>query len=510
MHDGVGVSGAMKVVRGAGVVPAPRGAIEVPSIQPLLEPVQHAPARSTRGLVASIAALDVLVVLTSLVLAWPARELVPFVAPATSTGLMTALLFAPLLVAVWLVALVANGSYAPRHLGAGVEEFRRISRATLGAAFATSTACLFLGSTLSLGYLVAVFVVGSPLLLAERSVARTLIRRRHLDGTLSRRVLAVGAHGAVSQLGALLERAPHLGYSLVGCTLSDPGRSTADDLPAPAVGSIHDIGATCARLGVDTVMVTGGADLSLRELAWTLEGREVELVVVPDLGDVAETRMELRSVAGLPLLHVEEPRARQARGHAKRVFDVVVATAVLVLISPVMLVVAALIKFGDRGPVFYRQMRVGLHGEQFGVWKFRSMSIDAESIDAALRAHHGHEQGLFKLTADPRVTPVGRVIRRYSLDELPQLFNVLGGSMSLVGPRPHMLVEAATYDEKAARRLDVRPGMTGLWQVSGRSDLSWDEAVRLDLTYRDNWSPVLDLVIMARTVKAVLGRDGAY
>ena len=167
------------------------------------------------------------------------------------------------------------------------------------------------------------------------------------------------------------------------------------------------------------------------------------------------------------------------------------------------------VKLDDGGPVLFRQPRVGLNGKRFGCWKFRSMVTDAEQIDAALRSEYDHEV-LFKLEDDPRVTAIGRFLRRYSLDELPQLFNVLGGSMSLVGPRPHLPLEVDAYAEMARRRLHVRPGMTGLWQVSGRSNLSWQESVRLDLYYRDNWSMFTDVVIIGKTIKAVLAKDGAY
>jgi exopolysaccharide biosynthesis polyprenyl glycosylphosphotransferase len=257
-------------------------------------------------------------------------------------------------------------------------------------------------------------------------------------------------------------------------------------------------------------MVAGGDEMELRDIAWALEGQAIDLIVVPHLADVSGSRMKMRPVGGLPLLHVEEPQAIRAGEWPKRVFDVVGALVALVFLGPLMVLVALLIKLADGGPVFYRQPRVGLHGQLFQVWKFRSMTVDAERVDAQLRSQHGYTEGLFKLESDPRVTRIGRFIRRCSIDELPQLFNVIGGTMSLVGPRPHMLIEVETYTDVARRRLAVRPGMTGLWQVSGRSNLSWSDAVRLDLYYRDNWSLVWDIGIILKTVKAVLSRDGAY
>jgi exopolysaccharide biosynthesis polyprenyl glycosylphosphotransferase len=218
----------------------------------------------------------------------------------------------------------------------------------------------------------------------------------------------------------------------------------------------------------------------------------------------------MRPVAGLPLLHVEQPQAGEAGGLAKRLFDLVGAVAALTLLSPVMLVVAIAIWSEDHGPVFFKQPRIGRDGHTFDCFKFRSMFVNADRMEQRLREQMGHTGALWKMEQDPRITRVGRFIRRYSIDELPQLFNVVLGEMSLVGPRPQQAWEVETYTEWEGRRLRVRPGMTGLWQVSGRSQLSFDEAIRLDLYYVDNWSLMSDLIIMAKTVRAVLGSAGAY
>jgi exopolysaccharide biosynthesis polyprenyl glycosylphosphotransferase len=231
-------------------------------------------------------------------------------------------------------------------------------------------------------------------------------------------------------------------------------------------------------------------------------------VVVPGLTDVSAARMNLRPVGGLPLVYVESPRALLAMRWSKRLFDVVGAAVVLLLAAPVMGLIALVIKIEDRGPVVFKQVRVGLKGQTFNFYKFRSMAVDAEQRLAEMQ-HQGNDV-LFKMKTDPRVTRVGRFIRRLSLDELPQLLNVLEGKMSLVGPRPALPREVALYHEDVHRRLDVRPGLTGLWQVSGRSDLSWDDTVRLDLYYVDNWSLLQDLMILTRTVGAVLNPRGAY
>ncbi|EYT48752.1 UDP-phosphate galactose phosphotransferase [Brachybacterium muris UCD-AY4] len=238
----------------------------------------------------------------------------------------------------------------------------------------------------------------------------------------------------------------------------------------------------------------------------------MDLIVVPALSEISRDRVSMRPVAGLPLVHLEKPRSRDALRLSKRVFDVVASTVVLVLIAPVLAAVALAVKLGDGGPVLFRQVRAGRDGEPFHILKFRSMVTGADSRRPSPEAA-ARDRGnavMFKLAVDPRVTRVGRFLRRYSLDELPQLWNVLRGDMSLVGPRPALPREVTEYDQDARRRLAVRPGITGLWQVSGRSDLSWSETVRLDLYYVDNWSFTQDLQILVRTVRAVMDARGAY
>jgi exopolysaccharide biosynthesis polyprenyl glycosylphosphotransferase len=483
----------------------PASALSVEGRDVVVERRRGGLPRSVKGLVLG---LDGLVILTAIALAWPLRSLVPGVQDATRAWITYSFAVSPLLVALWVGMLAAGGTYARRDLGSGTREFQAVAKATVFTAFMAFTACYFTNSDLSRGFLLSAFAIGGPLLLLERYLVRSWIHRNRLRGAMTHRVLAVGSPSRVRDLAEALRREPKLGYELVACTL--PEGTVDESLPAPQVGSVLDISTTCRKLGIDTVMVSGSTDLTLREIAWELEGRDIDLVLVPNLAEVSAPRLRMRPLVGLPLLHVEEPRAVRAGSRAKRVFDVVGALTALVLLAPVMVLVAALIKLDDGGPVFYRQARVGLNGAIFGVWKFRSMGVDADRRAAELRAQVGHEGALFKMQNDPRVTRVGRFIRRYSLDELPQLFNVLAGSMSLVGPRPSLPWEADTYTDIAKRRLHVRPGMTGLWQVSGRSRLAFDEALRLDLYYRDNWSMTFDLAIMCKTVKAVVSKDGAY
>jgi len=265
-------------------------------------------------------------------------------------------------------------------------------------------------------------------------------------------------------------------------------------------------------MGCDAVAVTSDDATRynyLRELAWSLEGAGVELLVDPGLVEVAGPRMHIRPLMGFPLLHVEEPHFTGWRRVVKRLSDIVFTSVGLLIIAPVMICIAALIKFQDGGPVIFRQSRIGREGKPFTMLKFRSMVMDAEERKLELMSFNEGKGGLFKLSRDPRVTPIGRFLRSFSLDELPQLFNVLGGSMSLVGPRPHLAAELAQMPSEASRRSLVTPGLTGLWQVSGRSDLEGDDAVRLDLRYVENWSLTLDLQILWKTLSAVLAKRGA-
>jgi exopolysaccharide biosynthesis polyprenyl glycosylphosphotransferase len=280
------------------------------------------------------------------------------------------------------------------------------------------------------------------------------------------------------------------------------------------LGSVRTALDAVDLVDAEVVVVASHSEMTgpeLRRLSWGLESRNVDLVVSPGIIEVAGPRLSIRPAAGLSLLHVERPTVDGGRLLGKIIFDRVMSVLISLLILPVALVVALAIKVDSRGPVFFRQDRIGARGEPFEMFKFRSMVVDAEARLADVSAQGNDGNGvLFKQRNDPRVTRVGQFIRRYSLDELPQLINVLKGDMSLVGPRPPLRSEVEGYEPDAVRRLRVRPGLTGLWQVSGRSDLSWDESLRLDLRYVDNWSMILDLQILWRTARAVLRGSGAY
>jgi exopolysaccharide biosynthesis polyprenyl glycosylphosphotransferase len=247
----------------------------------------------------------------------------------------------------------------------------------------------------------------------------------------------------------------------------------------------------------------------LRPIAWSLEGSPVNLLVAPAVTDVAGPRMTIRPVAGLPLLYVDEPQLRGPQMLAKSVIDRVTALIILIIFLPVLVAIAVLVKLSSPGPVLFRQTRVGKESAPFTLLKFRTMYQDADR-DPEIIALNEADGPLFKIQKDPRVTPIGRLLRRFSLDELPQLWHVLRGDMSLVGPRPPLPNEVEEYDDHVHRRFKVKPGMTGLWQVSGRADLPWEEAVRLDLHYVDHWSITMDFIILAKTLTAVIRGRGAY
>jgi len=281
----------------------------------------------------------------------------------------------------------------------------------------------------------------------------------------------------------------------------------------PLYGGLDDVPAAVRAFGADTVAVLACPEMDgirLRSLAWELEKTGTDLCVSPALLDVAGPRTTIRQTAGLTLLHVDHPQLSGFRVFVKDLFDRSVAAAALILLSPLLILLAVAIRLHDRGPALFTQVRVGKDGHMFRIYKFRTMVVDAEKRRNQLLESNDTDGVLFKLRNDPRVTAVGAHLRRWSIDELPQLFNVLLGQMSLVGPRPALPDEAARYAEHVRRRLVVKPGLTGLWQVNGRSDLNWEESVRLDLRYVENWSFVLDLQILWKTISVMVRGSGAY
>jgi exopolysaccharide biosynthesis polyprenyl glycosylphosphotransferase len=416
------------------------------------------------------------------------------------------------LVVAWPLLLHVMGSHDRQVLGAGSEEYRRVGRSgvvILGVAGFLSYAA---DLKLSRGLVVIAIPGLVAATLLARAAARAYLHRLRAAGRCAKRVLVVGRSHAVTELAAQLSRSVTAGLDVVAACVTSEHHRVSESLGVP-VGELDEVVELAQQVGADTIAVTSASETAaeyLRRLSWQLEGRGIELLVAPGLIEVAGPRLHIRPFEGFPLLAVEQPRFDGWTIAVKTCVDRVLAAIALVLLAPVLLGIAAAVRLSGPGPVLYRQERVGLKGHPFTMIKFRSMVVDADRQVEELRAANISDGLLFKIRADPRVTPVGRWLRRLSLDELPQLFNVLGGSMSLVGPRPPLPAEVARYDGSVTRRLLVKPGLTGLWQISGRSDLSWEESVRLDLRYVENWSLATDLLIVCKTVRAVLSRSGAY
>ncbi len=414
---------------------------------------------------------------------------------------------------LWPVLVGLAGGYASRVAALGREELSRVLRAgvvVLAATGFTSYAFELALSRLLVAVVLPALVVAS---LVVRYVARARLRALRRAGRCTKRVLLVGRGTAVLGLAERLAADPSSGLDVVGACVTDVDRRHVAGVTGLPVAGLEDVRALALELGADTVAVTSASETAaeyLRRLSWGLEGSGLELLVAPGLIEVAGPRLHIRPYDGLPLLAVEQPRFEGWRRVVKTSVDRGLALGAVVVLAPLLVALAVAVRVDSPGPVLFRQERVGKDGRTFSMIKFRSMVVDAEVQLARLQAVNDSDGLLFKMREDPRITRVGRWLRRLSLDELPQLFNVLGGSMSLVGPRPPLPVEVARYDGSTTRRLLVKPGLTGLWQISGRSDLSWEESVRLDLRYVENWSLAMDASILWRTGRAVLMSSGAY
>ena len=424
-------------------------------------------------------------------------------------------LISVVLVLAWLSFLALFATRDSRVIGTGNNEYKRVLDATIRLFGIVAIVAFLFKLDLARGYIVLALPVGSLALLASRWIWRQWLTAQRARGLYSSRVLLVGSRVSVTAIAKDLHRVPQAGYVVVGACV--PGDTIGEYLfgRIPVTTNLDQVQSTMDAIGADTVVVTSSDELPperIRELSWALEPGRQHLVLAPSLTDVGGPRIHMRPVAGLPLIHVETPRYEGLKRFSKRAFDIGASALLIVLLSPVLALAAIIVRLSTPGHVLFRQDRVGLNGQHFEMLKFRSMVVDAESQLTALQGNARTEGNavMFKMKNDPRVTPIGVFLRRFSLDELPQLFNVLGGSMSLVGPRPPLDREVAVYEHHVHRRFLVKPGITGLWQVSGRSNLSWEDTVRLDLYYVENWSITGDLMILWRTLRAVLARDGAY
>ncbi|WP_176702753.1 sugar transferase [Actinomyces vulturis] len=420
----------------------------------------------------------------------------------------------PVGVIVWMLMIAAFGGYATREYGAGVEAYRRVFNASLATVSVFALGLFLTQTSLSRSFFLLLFTIGIPLVLLFRMTGRRILHFLYQRGFGMKRVLIVGTDLQAAELSRMLNRAPWLGMKPIGVVdskVSFPQPTQHHQLPVfnPSDGLLP----LADNNDVDLILFASGSvpeSTDFRRFVWQFEGHHTQLAVMPSLVDVAADRIRTRPIAGLPIVYVEDPRSQGALSRGKRLFDFVLASLILIIISPLMIGTAFGVKLTDGGPVLFKQTRVGRDGRMFTMLKFRSMVVDAETKLAELRGGNSTNTVMFKLEHDPRVTPIGRIIRRLSIDELPQLINVLRGDMSLIGPRPPLPREVVQYSDDEWRRLRVRPGLTGLWQVSGRSDLSWDETIRLDLYYIDNWSLLQDLSILMKTLRAVLSSRGAY
>jgi exopolysaccharide biosynthesis polyprenyl glycosylphosphotransferase len=475
-------------------------------------------ARATwqRRYAAQLRLTDCLVVGAGVVLA----QYIRFGTTGTAAGDVKYLVtgFSVVFIVVWLFALAAFHTRSPRVVGSGIEEYRRVIAASFWTFGAIAIVTLLLKIEVVRGYLAVALPAGILGLMLSRLFWRGRLARKRAHGGCQTAILAIGEPDAVQNLATELTQNAVDGYRVVGVGVPGYGLPRGETISVngrdiPIIGGEAQVLEAIRTCGADTVAIAGTEHFGvqgIRRLIWNLEPLGVDLVVSTGVMDVALSRLVMRPIAGLPLLHIEKPQYLGAQRLQKRAFDLSFACAALIAVLPVLIGTAVAIKISSRGPVLYSSERIGIDGRPFSMMKFRTMIKDADTQLADLLSANEGDGLLFKIRNDPRVTPVGRVLRRFSIDELPQFLNVLRGEMSVVGPRPPLRREVEAYDTDLVRRLLVKPGVTGLWQVSGRSDLSWERSVRLDLSYVDNWSMTQDVLIIAKTLRAVFRRTGAY
>jgi exopolysaccharide biosynthesis polyprenyl glycosylphosphotransferase len=437
-----------------------------------------------------------------------AAYLVRFGGEAVRYDAAVALLFPVVVVASAHVAR----AYEPRFVDSGSDGYRRYFDACVRVGALVGVTSYGFKLEVARGFVVLAFPAATAGGLLARHVARGRLHALRRSGRCQHRVLVVGRERSIAELVRRLHSRGEAGYAVVGACVDNSRGPQVEGVPV--VGTTADVVAALKECRADTLAVTAWSDLSqeeLRQLSWQLEGLGLAILVEPRLTDIAGPRIHVRPVADLPLLHVEEPEFGGGRRMLKSAVDRSTAAVALMIMLPVVIAISTAIRVTSPGPALFHQTRIGLRGRSFTMYKFRTMRKGADREVRHLAALNENADGLlFKIREDPRVTSVGRWLRRFSLDELPQLINVVKGDMSLVGPRPPLATEVAQYADRVQRRLLVKPGMTGLWQISGRSDLPWDESVRLDLYYVENWSPAFDLSILWKTFFAVVSRRGAY
>ena len=402
----------------------------------------------------------------------------------------------------WLFFLWFNGSRDTNILGFGADEYKRLINATLLSFTFIAFISYIFKLEISRGFVLPVFPIGLILLFIARRILRRRLLRARNQGRYLSRVLLLHS-GDSDPVEARLAIAQHAGFNIVHKIV------TAENFKF----EIKDIVSNALSNNCDQIMVGQSAVISaaeLRKLGWALEATNIDLIVAPAVTEIAGPRLKVSNVEGLPLLHLEQPDFSGTSRITKRLLDLILSIVGLVVISPFLVVIALVIKLYDRGSVLYFQRRIGQNNKEFTVYKFRTMYEGSHEQRAQVMAETNKDPRLAKDPQDPRVTKPGLFLRRWSIDEIPQIINVIKGEMSLVGPRPPLAEEVNQYEKSETRRLLVKPGLTGLWQVSGRSELDWEDAVRLDLYYVENWSLTLDILIIIRTAAAVWRGEGAY
>ncbi|MFC5727463.1 MULTISPECIES: sugar transferase [Nocardioides] len=470
------------------------------------------PSRTLRYLPGSVLAVDVVALAVTALLATLGRERLTIFSRAWGAHEELGVV-ATIAIVAWIGIIAVAGGYRRDLFGSGSDEFKRVVNASLVTAGVLGVGCYLAKYDFSRGFFLLAFAIGPLLLLLGRFSARKALHALRRRGFLQARVLVAGSARRVDEVTQVLRREKWLGYSVLGAVTPavEPLEETATGVPV--LGDKENVVEIGRAHGADIIFFAGGTSTSAAEMnqhLWALEGHGIDVVVAPSLQEVSQQRLSLRPIGGLPLIHVDQPTWVSAGRIGKRIFDVVGSFLLILALSPILLVAATQIFLHDRGPLLFKHYRIGRNGKRFGCLKFRTMVVNAEAMVKDLQVETGQQALLFKLKNDPRVTKPGHWLRRFSVDELPQLLNVLRGDMSLVGPRPQVQGEVDLYQGAMERRLLVRPGMTGLWQVSGRNDLTPEEAMRLDVYYVDNWSMMQDISILLRTFTAVTSSRGAY
>jgi exopolysaccharide biosynthesis polyprenyl glycosylphosphotransferase len=411
-------------------------------------------------------------------------------------GIATVILFS------WLVVLWFNGSRDTNILGFGADEYKRLINATLFSFTFIAFISYIFKLEISRGFVLLIFPTGLISLFITRRILRKRLLKSRNEGRYVSRVLLLHS-GEADPVEKRLLLAKHAGLNIVHKLKTQESQEF----------NHKQIVAEALANDCDQIMVGQSAIISaseLRNLGWALEETSIDLVVAPAVTEIAGPRLKVSNVEGLPLLHLDQPVFSGSAKAAKRLLDLLLSAIGLILISPFLIVIALVIKSHDRGTVLYSQKRVGQNNKEFNVYKFRTMYEGSHEKRDEVMAQTNKDLRLAKSPNDPRITKPGAFLRRWSIDEIPQIINVFKGEMSLVGPRPPLAVEVNMYEKSEKRRLLVKPGLTGLWQVSGRSELDWEDAVRLDLYYVENWSLTLDILILIRTAAAVWRGEGAY